>query len=274
MERENSNEKENKMYEQEREQSRLTHIGDVMKPLLGKNTRPARKNTSAESGYECPICRDLHYVHPHREDGKVDYSRVVSCQCAVERHEREKRQAVLRMCEVPPGTEHMTFENFKVRPGLEEAYQAALGVAEESTGDWLTLISDVNRGKTHLVIATCRRRVAQGKPARYAYVPLLLEELRRGFRHEGDYSYESRFDFFLNVPLLALDDLGTEHQTDWVREKLDTIIDYRLTHGLGLIVNANVTLEELNFRIRSRLERGGAIVFIDAPEFMYSKKGV
>lgn len=220
-----------------------------------------------ESNDECVICQGYGIVHPRREDGSVDYSDVVSCQCSVERHERERLQATLRMCELPPGTVHMTFENFKVRAGLEEAYQAAVDVAEESTGDWLTFISDVNRGKTHLLIAICRRRLAQGKLARYAYVPLLLEELRRGFRHEGDESYENRFDFFRNVPLLALDDLGTEHRTDWVQEKLDTIIDYRLTHGLGLVVNANVTLEELNFRIRSRLERGGKIVFIDAPEF-------
>ncbi len=217
--------------------------------------------------YECPICRDFYFVHPQREDGTVDYSHVVSCQCAVERRQRERLQAMLWMCELPPATAHMTFENFKVRAGLEEAYQAAVDVAEESTGGWLTLVSDVNRGKTHLLVATCRRRVAQGKPARYAYVPLLLDELRRGFRQEGDWSYESRFDFFCNVPLLALDDLGTENPTPWVQEKLDTIIDYRLMHGLDLVVNANVTLEELNFRIRSRLERGGKIVFIDAPEF-------
>lgn len=259
--------------EKNREQSHLTRIGDVMKPLLQKNTSPVSKNTlPEESIYECSICRDLHFVHPHRENGSVDYSQYVSCQCSVERHKRERLQAMLWMCELPPATEHMTFENFEVRPGLEEAYQAALKVAEESMPGWLTLIGDVNRGKTHLIIAACRRRLAQGKPARYTYVPLLLEELRRGFRHEGDYSYENRFDFFLNVPLLALDDLGTEHRTDWVQEKLDTIVDYRLTHGLGLVVNANVTLEELNFRIRNRLERGGQIVFIDAPEFTTREK--
>lgn len=246
----------------------LTHIAEVMEDLHPKSTQPVRLPTRPESIYECSICQDARFIHPLQEDGKPDYSRIVACACSVERNLMLRHQAMLRMCELPVGTEHMTFENFVVRPGLEEAYAAAVDVAEGSAKGWLTLVCDVNRGKTHLLIATCRQWFSRDEPARYAYVPILLEELRRGFREEGDRSFDRRFDFFLNVPLLALDDLGTEHKTDWVREKLDTIIDYRLMHNLVTVVNANVPLEELNFRIRSRLERGGKIVFIDAPEYM------
>ena len=173
------------------------------------------------------------------------------------------------MCELPTGAgaEGMTFERWKPREELVEAYEAALAMAEGRSNSWLTFMSDTKRGKTHLVVAICRRWIAAGKPARYAYVPLLLEELRRGFQREGDYSYESRFDFFLNVPLLALDDLGTENSTPWVQEKLDTIIDYRLMHGLALLVTTNLTMNEMSFRIRGRLQRGGRIVYIDAPEY-------
>jgi len=184
-------------------------------------------------------------------------------------------QAMSRLCELPPGTEHMTFENFVRRPGTEEAYDAAQDVAggePHLVPDWLTLLGDANRGKTHLLVATCREWLSRGIPARYSYVPLLLDELRQGFDVSGPLSYQSRFDFLLNVPLLALDDLGTERKTDWVREKLDTIIDYRLMHGLALVVNCNVPLEDLNFRIRSRLERGGRIVFIKALEYIADEK--
>jgi len=174
---------------------------------------------------------------------------------------------MLQMCELPEATEHMTFEKWKPRAELAEVYDAALALAEGRSQGGLTFMSDTNRGKTHLLIAVCRHWLALGVPARYAYVPLLLEELRRGFGQEGANSYEKRFDFFKNVPLLALDDLGTEHSTPWVQEKLDTIIDYRLMHGLPLVVTTNLTMDEMAFRIRSRLQRGGKIIYIDAPEY-------
>ena len=225
--------------------------------------------------YTCPLCRDAHFVHPLKEDGEPDYSTVVPCKCVREQVDRERMQSLLRYCELLPGTTHMTFENFTVSSQLQEAYDLAVQVAEES-GDttWLTLVAGTDRGKTHLAVAICRRWLQRGKPARYAYVPLLLEELRRGFREEGDRSYEARFDRFLNVPLLILDDLGTEHKTDWVQEKLDTIIDYRLMNGLSLVVTTNTPMDELHFRIASRLRRspGSRVVFIDAPEFRKSKK--
>ena len=41
------------------------------------------------------------------------------------------------------------------------------------------------------------------------------------------------------MPLLVLDDLGVEKSSDWVQEKLDTIVDYRYFRGLPLVVTTN-----------------------------------
>jgi len=253
----------------------LQHIGEVIKNIRPPSSVRALSDEPApEEQFACDICHDAHFVHPLKDDGKPDYSQVVPCQCMREQIERERVQRLLMYCELPAGTAKMTFGNFKVTPQLKEAYDLAVELAEE-TGElsWLTLLSGVDRGKTHLLIAICRRWLQRGKLARYAYVPLLLEELRRGFREEGDRSYEARFDRFLNVPLLALDDLGTEASTPWVNEKLDTILDYRLVQGLPLVATTNKRMDELPFRIESRLRRAGRVVVIDAPEFSKSKRG-
>ena len=257
-------------------ENNIKHISEVIKSLRPKDTGKALSDEPAQGEqFICVNCRDAHFVHPLREDGKPDYTRVVSCECVREQIERERKQSLLRYCELPTGTAHLTLENFKVSPELQEAYDLAAQLAEGS-GEvtWITLVAGADRGKTHLAIGICRRWLQRGTPARFAYVPLLLEELRRGFREEGDRSYEARFDRFLNVPLLALDDLGAEYRTPWVQEKLDTIIDYRLINGLPLVVTTNTPLDELPFRIASRLRRNPSsrVVVIDAPEFRKTKR--
>ena len=221
--------------------------------------------------HRCNICEDAGFVHPlNPVTGRPDYSRVVPCSCQKAVLEQQRRQYLLRFCELPTGPEcqAMTFENFIVSPELQEAYDSALALAEDrAPRNWLTLLSDCDRGKTHLAIAVCRRWLARGLAARYVHVPMLMDELRLGFRDVNDNTYQARFDRILKMPLLVLDDLGTENRTAWVQEKLEMIIDNRLMQGLALMVTTNLTMERLPFRIASRLQRHGRVVVIDGPEY-------
>ena len=222
-----------------------------------------------EQEINCKICNDFHFVNPLK-NGVVNYSRVIPCSCVKEKAQRDKVKRLLDWCELPPASEEMTFDLFILTNGLRKAYEASVLVAKGNL-KWLTLMSSVNRGKTHLAVAICRKWLERGIPARYAYVPLLMDELRRGYNQGGDGSYDVRFEMFLNTPLLVLDDLGTENSTPWVQEKLDTIIDYRLMHDLSLVVTTNLSPDQLSPRIASRLKRAGEIVAIDALEYKRKK---
>jgi DNA replication protein DnaC len=208
----------------------------------------------SENKPECQICGGGGFVYPIGENGKPDYSRVVTCACRREEVERKKAAALVQMCKLPDRAPAWSFVNFQVTRELEEAYEAAIDLADEKGNvKWLTLLGDWDRGKSHLLFAICNRWLGRGRPARYAYVPLLLKELKKGFEEKG--GYDRMFDFFCKVPLLALDDLGVEKQTPWVMEELDTIINYRYVNGLPLVVTSNLTLADLSPRIASRLQR-------------------
>ena len=200
-------------------------------------------------------------------DGRPDYRRVVVCMCRKEQVELDRMAAMVKLCNLPEATAGWTFDSFEVNDQLREVYDAALQLAEEQGIKWLTLMGDWDRGKSHLLVAVCRRWLARGKAARYAYVPLLLKELQAGFGKEGE--YERLFGFFCNVPLLALDDLGVEKRSDWAMQELDTIVDYRYVHALPLMVTTNLALDELPPRIASRLQRfqPGKVLSINAPEY-------
>ena len=180
---------------------------------------------------------------------------------------------MVKWCELPVKTEHWTFDNFKISAKLKEAYEEArVMAAGEYLQPFLTLMGPSDNGKTHLLVAICRSWLEQGKLARYAFVPLLLDELRAGFAQGNDGTYEERWKKFLNVPLLALDDLGTENPTPWAQEHLDTLIDYRMVNGLFTVVTTNLTFDELQSRIGSRLMRSGKIVSMAAPPFCKTNK--
>jgi DNA replication protein DnaC len=245
-------------------------------PKTEQEIKEAKERLKNFPTYSCPICHDGKYLHPV-VDGITDYTRITPCKCVREELERKKRDNLIKYCEVPAKGREMTFENFKISKLLKEAFDDALAI---SKGDFpftfLTLVGDSTHGKTHLAVSCVNYRLAHGNPAKYVHVPILLEELRNAFRGEGDESYQNRFETFLNVPLLVLDDLGTENPTPWANEKLDTIIDYRLMHKLFTVVTTNLPLfsvrggPALPFRIANRLTREGKVDILSGSKFIRS----
>lgn len=186
-----------------------------------------------------------------------------------EHDDQERRARFLCLCKLPQDTDDRTFEGFKMRPGLREAYKAAVDVAEGKL-KWLTLMGDVDTGKSHLAISICRKWLEKGKPARYVAVPKLLDELRQGYRPDADMPYDQEFYFYEHVDLLVLDDLGMESSTPWAQEKLDMLVNSRCENALPLVVTTNLGLDQISPRIASRLQRVkfGKIINIKAMEYL------
>jgi DNA replication protein DnaC len=97
-------------------------------------------------------------------------------------------------------------------------------------------------------------RGGRGESALYVVVPDFLEYLRAGYDSEKvSESASRRMEDVRGCPLLLLDDLGVEKRSAWSDEKLYQVINYRYNEGLPTVVASNVTLDELEPRIASRL---------------------
>jgi len=226
------------------------------------------------SNNNCNICHGALYIHPIIDD-KVQYHTTVLCECVKGNIEKQSKDKLLKSCEFPPFTENMSFDNFRNRQQLKLAYDTAKNIAQYPNKlFWLTLMGANGVGKTHLAVAICKSWVKAGIPARYVFVPLLLDELREGFKNHNDDSYTKRFNYYCRVPLLLLDDLGRESSTQWVQEKLETIVDYRLMNKLSLIITTNKSLDEISPVIASRLSRlheESKIISIMADDYVLQK---
>lgn len=258
----------------------MEKLSDTLKNMGLRASRRVSPNHSTDK-YRCSICHDAGFVHPIDEAGKPVYSKVVPCVCRRGEAESARRERFLSFCRLPKGTAGWTFEKFDAyTPDLEEAVAAARGVASDNGGSrWLILVAKVDRGKSHLAVAICREWLKRDIPARYVFVPALLDELREGYERQGDEGFMARMNIYKTVPLLVLDDLGTEKVTDWAVEKITTIINSRLENGLGLVVTTNRPIDQIPgddyHRIGSRLRRHPdcrLVAIEDAGEYTVRKK--
>lgn len=239
--------------------------------MTAANTPQENMGISLEN--KCRICNGAGFVHPIIS-GKTDYTNVVPCECVKSVLAANRKAFILEKCNFPPFAEDMSFGSFKIYPQVKTAYTEAKEMADNpGILSWLAFVGGNGNGKTHLAVSICKTWLNAGVPAKYKLVSLLLEELREGINHNGEDSYERKFEYYCNVPLLLMDDYGIESSTKWVQEKLDTLIDYRLMNNLSLIITSNLSLEEMPARIRSRIIRhpNGKIIAIMAED--YAMKG-
>jgi len=164
------------------------------------------------------------------------------------------------------GDRHLSAEE---RENLRRALELAQSYAAEPEG-WLVFLGDYGCGKTHLAAAIANDRVARGLPALFVVVPDLLDHLRAAFSPASTTSLDRRFEEVRSAPLLVLDDLGTQSSTPWAQEKLYQLLNHRYNARLPTVITTNLTLEEIEPRLRARIldPRRVTIFAIVAPSYL------
>jgi DNA replication protein DnaC len=213
----------------------------------------------------CPVCkgsgwlrRDVPVGHPH-------FGKPEKCQCRLAL-ERAKRKREIMSLSGLGGVRDKTIRNFNVRvPGVQQAARAARDYAASPVG-WLVLLGPVGCGKTHLAAAIandCFDRLDLA--VLFVTVSDLLDHLRATFEPSSAITYDEQFSRMRDAELLVLDDLGAHYATDWAREKLFQLLNYRYNQAGSVdertgrsramtVVTSNLFgLHGVEERIRSRL---------------------
>ncbi|BAF59191.1 MAG: ATP-binding protein [Pelotomaculum sp.] len=132
------------------------------------------------------------------------------------------------------------------------AYQAAKDFIrdfmENPCTDGLLFTGQVGSGKTFLACCIANALLDSGQPVLFTVVPDLLDQIRSTYDPARSADEVTEFDILeaaRQVPLLILDDLGAHNYTEWTRNKIYSIINYRLNNRLPLIVTTNIKLDDL-----------------------------
>ena len=107
-------------------------------------------------------------------------------------------------------------------------------------GKGLLLFGSVGTGKTFLAACAANALIDKGVPALVTNFSRIANTLQGMFEGRQEY-----LDSLNKFPLLVLDDLSTERQTDYMLEMVYNVIDARYRAKLPLIVTTNLTREEL-----------------------------
>ncbi|MDX9866039.1 MAG: ATP-binding protein, partial [Anaerolineaceae bacterium] len=268
---------------------------DNIKDVLSNSTKlPASWNKADEPSkpapepikhslgdQDCPVCHGIGFVYKDVPLTHPDYGKMVVCECRQRDVRQLERKRLYELSNLGAFSDK-TFETFQIqgnshlsdreKKSLEDAYEAVHNYASHPENGWLVLLGKYGCGKTHLAAAVANLVVDIGIPTIFLTVPDLLDWLRNSYGSK-EANFEDRFTELRTVKLLVLDDLGTQNATEWAKEKLFQIINYRYVNNLPTIVTSNENIDRLDGRIKSRLQdtEKSTIIHINAGDYRNPK---
>jgi len=225
----------------------------------------------------CPRCQDVGYFLLDVPVHHPNFGKLMPCDC---RHDYKQQRASAeryRLSNMRAFTEK-TFDTFDPTvPGVRDAYRFAQEYASHHPFEgWLVFFGTYGCGKTHLAAAIANVALHRNYSVIFTVVPDLLDHLRSTFGPTSDIAYDERFETIREIPVLVLDDLGTENTTPWAREKLYQLINHRYNYRLPTIITTNRKLEDIDPRILSRMSDRSlhkGIIMIEAGDHRRQKRG-
>lgn len=119
---------------------------------------------------------------------------------------------------------------------------------------WLLLQGVNGCGKTHLAAAIANEIVSEARTeVMFVSTANLLDHLRGAFNPQSPVSLDRRFDEVKKVPVLVLDNLGTESATPWAREKLIQLLEYRYDARLPTVITTSRPLDKIDEWLKARI---------------------
>lgn len=158
-----------------------------------------------------------------------------------------------------------TFERFETDEKNHRAYEATKWYADnfpamlpkkatdgsghieppEKERNGLIIVGSYGTGKTHLVTAISNQLIAGGIPVICMTMIDLLARIKQTFDRSDKATEADIMKIYEEVPLLVIDDIGSEQPSEWGSTKIFAIVNARYEAYMPTIVTTNYAGDEL-----------------------------
>ncbi|MEL1135982.1 ATP-binding protein [Desulfitobacterium sp. THU1] len=231
-------------------------------------------NNLPKPSVNCSLCEDRGII--------FDGTSARPCTCM----QQKRMENLFRHARMARGLLNCRFDNFNTKyyqssskphdPNYLENALKALNASREFVdrclndyhGLGLMLTGPVGAGKTFLAASIANALMEKEQQVLFLVVPDLLDQLRATYK--TDENEMDLLDSAREIPILILDDLGAHNYTEWTRNRIYSIINYRMNEQLPTVITSNLSLEEmeehLGLRTTSRLIQSCRIFKMDVEQ--------
>lgn len=208
-----------------------------------------------EPRWDCPRCEDRGEI--------LTSTGFVRCGC----HQEQDLDNLRRQAGLPPRYANATFASASLdlyaprsdsgqdtpRVRAERAFRAGREFVQkqltEKSSRGLLIDGPVGSGKTFLLACVANELLAHGRAVRYISYSDFLFLVRLSFAPDSPYSEYELIRDIERIPVLIIDDLGTEQATDFSSSLLYRIIDHRYGKKLPFVISTSCSLNQLARRL-------------------------
>lgn len=200
--------------------------------------------------YDLCVCRTMRDFQDKRHQLSEYENRLLVIDCQLKQGKEHARQ-ILRDSGIGKRFLETGFETFE-QEYMPHAYETALRFAEsfdKNQGRGLIFTGDVGTGKTHLAAAIANYIVEEySVTVEFVSYVELLADIRAAFSDEAK-DVAKIEEKLCGAPVLIIDDLGKEKQSEFTNELLFRVVNRRYKDNLPMIVTTNYRLPELAKRL-------------------------
>lgn len=193
--------------------------------------------TESLCGKDCPICGGLGWIHVDRSIDDPRFGKLDLCP-NVDPIRLLGKKIGLSSNELGYRWDRLADVNGvgKIIKLLEKTILRGYG--------WIFLWGSFGLGKTTLLKTTTAEAVLARKQASYVRMVDIIDNLRNAYSTEnGSYEAETRLNFWIDVPVLCIDEFDRVRLTDFASDRRFVLMDKRYE---GAIRENNVTIMSSN----------------------------
>ena len=201
--------------------------------------------TDLKPKYHCNDCHDTGFLNDQK------------CHCL----KRMISEAYMARFNLADGIRGQTFETFdeKIFSKEDQAYAALYRKLGKKICDEIDqndenyiFIGEPGRGKTFLCSCIVNRLIELGQQVIYISAIQLVDLARKHAALNRNDQDEDLYEILTNCDLLIIDDLGTEHQTDFSNATLFAIVNARQLLHRKTIISTNLKVADIANRYEPR----------------------